>query len=114
MNPLQGAYRRLLALFKREALEREMDQEMRLHLDLLTDVYERAGMPRADAQRAARKRFGNLDGIKERGRDVRGAGILDDLRRDLRYAGRTLRRSPMFTAVVVLSLAIGIGAHSAL
>jgi predicted permease len=108
------AYGRLKALVSRTAVERDIDAEMQLHLDLLADDYERSGMSRDEARRAARRRFGNLEHLKERARDVRGAGILEDLLRDLQYALRTLRRSPAFTAVVVVSLALGIGCNAAL
>src|SRR5262245_41641603 len=114
MNPFKSAYGRLKALFRHNALERDMDQEMRLHVDLLTEEYERAGLPSGEARRAARRRFGNLGRIKEEGRDIRAAGILDDLRRDLQYTGRVIQRAPLFSAVVVLSLAVGIGANTAL
>ncbi len=114
MDSLKNAYRRIKALFTRGTLERELDDEMRLHIDLLAEEYQRSGVPAAEAKRRARRRFGNVAQIKEKGRDIRGAGILDDFVRDFQYAARALRRSPMFSAIVILSLAIGIGANTAL
>src|SRR5258705_13707157 len=90
MDLLKPALVSLKALFSRDAIEREMNDEMRLHMDLLAEEYERSGMPIEDAKRAARQRFGNVSHIQERSRDIRGAGLLEDLRRDLQYAGRTI------------------------
>jgi putative ABC transport system permease protein len=114
MDFLRVAFRRVKALFSGEILDRDMDKEMRVHLDLLVEEYERAGMSPEEARRAASRRFGNLLRIKERGRDIRGAGILEDILRDALYAVRNLRRTPAFTSTVVLTLAIGIGANTSL
>src|SRR6266404_5173842 len=114
MEFLKLACRRIKALFTGAVMEREMDNEMHLHLDLLTEQYELSGMPHEEAKRAARRRFGNLPHIKERSRDIRGPGILDDLLRDVQYAARKFRKTPIFTAVILLSLALGIGVNAAL
>jgi predicted permease len=87
---------------------------MQLHVDLIAKEYEQAGMPAEEARLAARRRFGNVSLMKERGRDIRGAGILDDLRRDFLYALQIFRRTPVFATVIVLSLALGIGANTAM
>jgi putative ABC transport system permease protein len=111
---LRVAYRRVKALFLGETLDRDMEKEMRGHLDLLAEEYERTGMSPDEARRAASRRFGNLLRIKAHGRDIRGAGILEDLLRDALYAVRNLRRTPAFTAMVVFTLAIVIGTNTAL
>jgi predicted permease len=101
------------ARFSRYAVDEDMDKEMRLHLDLLVQDYERAGLSPADARRAASRRFGNLLQLKERGHDVRGFPILEAVLRDAKYGLRGLFRTPVFTATVVLTLALGIGANTA-
>jgi predicted permease len=114
MRPLSTAWRRVRAVFERNRIEHDMDREMRAHLDLLAEEYERSGLSPDDARMAAKRRFGNTGHLKERGRDVRGAGLLEDLARDFAYAVRTYRRSPILAAVIILSLALGIGANTAL
>ena len=114
MERLKLACQRIKALFTRHTIEREIDDEMRLHVDLLAEEYEKSGATADEAKRLALRRFGNIGRVKERSRDVRGGGVLDDVIRDLHYAIRMLRRSPLFTVVVVMSLALGIGAITAL
>jgi putative ABC transport system permease protein len=112
MELLRRAWIRIKALFRGGRIDREIDEELGLHLDLLIEEYERAGMTRADARDAARRRFGNPLLIRERGHDVRGSGMLGDLIRDVGYAFRILRRNPWFTAVAGLTLAIAIGSNT--
>src|SRR5690348_8983915 len=90
---LKLACLRIKALFMRSRMERDIDDEMRLHLDLLTEKYEQSGMRRSQAARAARRQFGNVALMKERARDLRGGGLLVDLFQDLTYALRAFRQS---------------------
>jgi predicted permease len=104
---------RLRSLFRRNAVEDELDAELRFHFDQHVEKLVHSGLPRAEARRRARLEFGGLDQVKEECRDARGTYFVETLAQDVRSAIRGLRRHPGFALAVILTAAMGIGATTA-
>ena len=114
MKGLTEVWSRIRAILRRRTLEDGLDEEIRFHLDQQIDKNRRAGLSAGEARRQALIRFGAVEGIRERTRDEIRPALLQDAVRDVQYGMRLLRHAPGFTVAALVTLALGIGATSAI
>jgi putative ABC transport system permease protein len=106
-------FHRIRAIVRRKPVEREIDDELRFHIERQTEKYQRAGLNSEHAAKRARLEFGGLEQVKEDYRDSLGISLLETAVVDVRYTVRQMYKRPLFTAAIILTLGVCIGAVTA-